>query len=135
MQSKTGDIPTELDHAAACIWVSGGKLTYNQMMGNAAELPPDAVIEGCINVEILEGGLNFTLTTALGDLYLLGEIAGGGRYEDLFEDTIVLRVFGIQCRCVTLRPWLLSILGSTAQSHPVTCPQSRQAGCTSSAPA
>ena len=56
------------------------------------------------SVEILEGGLNFTLTTALGDLYLLGEIAGGGRYEDLFEDTIVLRVFGIQCRCVTLPP-------------------------------
>ena len=49
MQSKTGDIPTELDHAAACLWVSGGKLTYTQMMGNEAELPPDAVIEACIN--------------------------------------------------------------------------------------
>lgn len=31
----------------------------------------------------LARGLNFTLVTALGDLDLLGEIIGGGRYEDL----------------------------------------------------
>src|SRR3990167_3614262 len=31
----------------------------------------------------LERGLNFTLTTDLGDLDLLGEIVGGGTYEDL----------------------------------------------------
>ncbi len=53
-------------------------------------------------VETLGNGLNFTLTTALGDIDLLGEIAGGGRYEDLLEDTIVLKIFGIECRCVTL---------------------------------
>ena len=32
----------------------------------------------------LERGLNFTLTTSLGDLDLLGEITGGGGYEDMY---------------------------------------------------
>ena len=30
----------------------------------------------------ISNGLNFTLTTTFGDLDLLGEIVGGGRYED-----------------------------------------------------
>ena len=59
------------------------------------------------SLETLKGGLNFTLTTALGDLDLLGEIAGGGRYEDLLEDAIVLKIFGIECRCVSLRRLIL----------------------------
>ncbi len=54
-------------------------------------------------LETLKSGLNFTLTTTLGDIDLLGEVAGGGRYENLAEDTIVLRMFGIECQCVTLR--------------------------------
>jgi predicted nucleotidyltransferase len=47
-------------------------------------------------------GLNFTLTTDIGDLDLLGEIVGGGRYEDLLGDAIVIRVFGVECRCLNL---------------------------------
>jgi predicted nucleotidyltransferase len=47
-------------------------------------------------------GLNFTLTTDIGDLDLLGEITGGGDYESLLRDTISIRVFGIECRCLTL---------------------------------
>src|SRR5579885_1088213 len=31
----------------------------------------------------IQAGLNFTLTTSLGKLDLLGEVAGGGRYEEL----------------------------------------------------
>jgi hypothetical protein len=34
-----------------------------------------------LDVPALERGLNFTLTTRLGDLDLLGEVAGGGTYE------------------------------------------------------
>jgi hypothetical protein len=33
--------------------------------------------------EPLRAGLNFTLTTSLGSVDLLGEIAGGGGYDDL----------------------------------------------------
>jgi predicted nucleotidyltransferase len=47
-------------------------------------------------------GLNFTLTTALGDLDLLGELTGGGSYEDLLTDTISIQVFGVECRCLAL---------------------------------
>jgi predicted nucleotidyltransferase len=50
----------------------------------------------------IAGGLNFTLTTSLGDLDLLGEVAGGGTYEQLLPFTQELSVFGITCRVVTL---------------------------------
>jgi len=47
-------------------------------------------------------GLNFTLTTKLGDIDLFGEIAGGGDYAGLLPDTREIEVFGIRCRCLTL---------------------------------
>lgn len=50
----------------------------------------------------IQGGLNFTLTTTLGDLDLLGEVAGGGTYERLLPFTEELTAFGITCRVVTL---------------------------------
>ncbi|HEY3456390.1 MAG TPA: hypothetical protein VGK64_17565 [Bryobacteraceae bacterium] len=50
----------------------------------------------------LAGGLNFTLTTSLGDIDLLGEIPGGGRYEDLLPNTIELRIFETRCLCLSL---------------------------------
>ncbi len=52
--------------------------------------------------ETLSNGLNFTLTTSLGDIDLLGEVAGGGTYQDLLRDSISLRIFGSDCLCVTL---------------------------------
>ena len=50
----------------------------------------------------LQAGLNFTLETELGDIDLLGEITGGGRYEELADRTIELRVFGRTVRCLDL---------------------------------
>jgi predicted nucleotidyltransferase len=50
----------------------------------------------------LRMGLNFTLETSLGPLDLLGEITGGGRYEDLLNHTIQVEIFGVQCRCLGL---------------------------------
>jgi predicted nucleotidyltransferase len=50
----------------------------------------------------LRNGLNFTLTTALGDLDLLGEVAGGGGYKDLLPHTVHLIVFGRDLLCVNL---------------------------------
>ena len=40
------------------------------------------------SVATLHMGLNFTLETSVGPLDLLGEITGGGSYEDLLEHTI-----------------------------------------------
>ena len=54
------------------------------------------------NVATLAAGLNFTLITSLGEIDLLGEITGGGRYEDLLSATTELTAFGVTCRYVTL---------------------------------
>ena len=51
----------------------------------------------------VQRGLNFTLITSLGAIDLLGEITGGGSYDNLVDDTIVLDLFGIRCRCLSLR--------------------------------
>lgn len=54
------------------------------------------------DLETLRAGLNFTLITDLGWLDLLGEIAGGGRYEDLVSHSISVTAFGIECRVLDL---------------------------------
>lgn len=54
------------------------------------------------SVETLQKGLNFTLTTSLGSLDLLGEIVGGGNYEQLKPDTITLNLSGVECLCLSL---------------------------------
>lgn len=55
-----------------------------------------------LDAETLQRGLNFTLMTDLGALDLFGEIIGGGRYEDLVNDTIQIELFGVTCRCLGL---------------------------------
>lgn len=54
------------------------------------------------SVETVQKGLNFTLTTSLGALDLLGEIVGGGSYEQLMPETIRIEVGGQQCLCLGL---------------------------------
>jgi hypothetical protein len=54
------------------------------------------------DVRTLRNGLNFTLTTSLGSLDLLGEITGGGRYEDLESYSLKIEVFGKECLCLGL---------------------------------
>ena len=56
----------------------------------------------------LESGLNFTLTTDLGMIDLLGEIAGGGGFEELDSHTVVVTAFGVQCKCIDL-PHLIHV--------------------------
>ncbi len=50
----------------------------------------------------LSRGLNFTLTTSLGDIDLLGEIPGGGSFRDLKANAIELHVFETRCLCLSL---------------------------------
>lgn len=54
------------------------------------------------DVETLNAGLNFTLTTDLGWIDLLGEILGGGRYEDLAPLSVPIEVFGVTCQLLSL---------------------------------
>jgi hypothetical protein len=52
--------------------------------------------------ETIRRGLNFTLETDLGDLDLLGEIAGGGGYADLRPHSIQFEAFGLRLLCLDL---------------------------------
>jgi len=54
------------------------------------------------STETVKKGLNFTLVTTLGPLDLLGEIAGGGSYQQLIGETIEVEVAGVECRCLNL---------------------------------
>jgi len=54
-------------------------------------------------VNTLRRGLNFTLTTSLGDIDLPGEVTGGGTYEALVPSSEMFELWGTSCRCVTLQ--------------------------------
>jgi hypothetical protein len=52
--------------------------------------------------ETIKKGLNFTLVTSLGALDLLGEITGGGTYEEILPHSIKLKIHGAECLCLGL---------------------------------
>jgi hypothetical protein len=56
----------------------------------------------------LSRGLNFTLTTTLGDLDLLGEVAGGGSFDRLKADTLRVDIDSHACYVVSL-PKLIAL--------------------------
>jgi predicted nucleotidyltransferase len=56
----------------------------------------------------LRNGLNFTLETRLGPLDLLGEIPGGGGYDQLIDHSVEVAVFGVRCRSLDL-PTLIRV--------------------------
>lgn len=90
-------------------------VVYNRSSGNVESMvnalrsvqpyfrgaPPGLPFEW--SVETIQKGLNFTLTTTLGALDLLGEIVGGGSYEQLLPDTIKIQIAGVECRCLGLQ--------------------------------
>jgi hypothetical protein len=50
-----------------------------------------------LDTETLRRGLNFTLTSKLGDVDLLGEIVGGGGYAALEAHAVPMQLFGVGC--------------------------------------
>lgn len=54
------------------------------------------------DLETVRRGLNFTLTTTIGALDVLGEITGDGTYEELLPHTVEASLFGIPCKCLDL---------------------------------
>jgi len=55
------------------------------------------------DAETIRRGCNFTLVTDFGAIDLLGEITGGGRYEDLLSYSVLLTLFGHPCLCLGLK--------------------------------
>ncbi len=62
----------------------------------------------------IQSGLNFTLTTTEGDIDLLGEVAGGGNYEQLIEHCETMLLFGQAISVVTL-PTLIHLKRSAGR--------------------
>lgn len=60
------------------------------------------------SVPMLKAGLNFTLTTTIGDIDLRGEITGGGRFEDLLPHSDTVRIFGRDILLLNLS-WLIHV--------------------------
>lgn len=58
--------------------------------------------------QTINRGLNFTLSTTLGDIDLLGEVTGGGRFEQLSESSEAVAIEGFECWVVTL-PKLIAL--------------------------
>jgi hypothetical protein len=54
-----------------------------------------------LDAATLAAGSNFFLATTLGDIALLGALAGGGSYADLLADSREMDVHGVRCRCLT----------------------------------
>ena len=61
-----------------------------------------------LDVATLRNGLNFTLSTKLGDLDLIGEASGGGGYRELLPHSFDVEAFGVKFKCVDL-PTLIKL--------------------------
>ena len=62
--------------------------------------PPGLPFE--LDLRTLRNGLNFTFTTDLGSIDFLGEVAGGGTYEQLLPHAVEKEFYGVRLQCVTL---------------------------------
>jgi hypothetical protein len=60
------------------------------------------------SAQTLKAGLNFTLTTTAGPIDLLGEIVGGGGFDDLVSHSSTVRAFGRDVLLLDL-PWLIRV--------------------------
>lgn len=58
--------------------------------------PPE--IPFILDAPTLLRGMNFTLTTDIGDLDLLGEISGVGQYPKVSADAEAISLYGGQCQ-------------------------------------
>jgi predicted nucleotidyltransferase len=60
------------------------------------------------DAKTIRSDLNFTLTTLLGDIDLLGEVAGGETYQNLLPNSFEVEAFGVRFKCIDL-PTLIHI--------------------------
>ena len=60
------------------------------------------------DTKTIRHGLNFTLTTTVGDIDLLGEVAGGETYQTLLPRSFEVEAFMVRFKCIDL-PTLIRI--------------------------
>ena len=54
------------------------------------------------DAETLQKGLNFTFTTDIGDIDLIGEVPGIGGYDEVINYSETLDIYGMQCHVLTV---------------------------------
>src|SRR5258708_5574428 len=67
------------------------------------------------DAKMIANGLNFTLSTDLGDLDFLGEVSGLGTFHDVLAASDVKNVGGVDCRVLSLEGLIKS---KTAAGRP-----------------
>jgi hypothetical protein len=100
-------------HGSACLTLDLG-LCYSRKKENLEKLaealasfqprlrgaPPDLPFH--LDAATLRSGMNFTLSTNLGDLDILGEVSGLGGYTEALLSSEVLELYGMRCRVLSL---------------------------------
>ncbi|HWH90628.1 MAG TPA: hypothetical protein VNV64_02405 [Candidatus Binatia bacterium] len=66
------------------------------------------------DAKTIRSGLNFTLTTNVGDADLFGEVTGGGTHSDLLPHSFEVEAFGVRFKCIDL-PTLIRIKEATGR--------------------
>lgn len=61
-----------------------------------------------LDAKTLASGLNFTLTTEIGDIDLFGELLGLGQYEEVCRYAQALELFELPCQVLTLEGLVLT---------------------------
>lgn len=54
------------------------------------------------DVKTLHIGLNFTFSTDIGDIDILGEVQGIGNYEDVVQYSEIIEIYGMPCSVLTV---------------------------------
>ena len=61
-----------------------------------------------LDAESLKRGLNFTFTSDIGDLDLLGEVRGVGHYEDVLADSVTVELFGYRFAVIDIEKLIVA---------------------------
>ena len=77
--------------------------SVNAKLRNA---PPD--LPFLLDAETLRHGLNFTFTTEVGSIDLLGEVRGVGFYQDVVEEAISYELFGYPFPVIEINKLILA---------------------------
>src|SRR5258708_2815310 len=65
----------------------------------------------------LQHGTNFTLTTSMGDVDLLGEVKGVGTYQDLADESIVVDLDGHSTKILSIPALIRAKEAAARQKH------------------
>lgn len=66
------------------------------------------VLPFIFDVKTLQSGLNFTLSTDIGDIDLIGEMEGIGGYNEVIKFSETMEIYGISCNVLTIEGLLKS---------------------------